>query len=232
MCTPNTEHSTVQTLSPPPSSISFDPAPTSNTFLSLSRSRAIEPSLPAPNPNPSNTSRPLKGDASTACSLRKVQKELVLFRFLQEREGMCIVHSLVGANATHKFFSCSASRKIFQSFKAFRSQIHYSQHGICYRCGVLTSDRFDHPLRTKDGNPACKYDDILKPLAFAIFSIPPLRDIVIPEACGRPLDFRSIGDYAKWLGEVPAGSESMFNLWEVCHAYVHLLNHNRCVYPF
>ncbi|KAF8549215.1 hypothetical protein OG21DRAFT_1500556 [Imleria badia] len=226
----NTERSSVH--SPPfPPSIPSNPIRSPDGFSSLLRSSRppINPTRRSPIPNTSNVSRnvPLGGEIPRAFSLPKAQKEAIVFRFLQECEGMCIVHVLVGGDASHKFFSCAASRTFFSAYKAFRSQIFYSKPGICYRCGVLTSDRFDHPFRSKGDKPACKYDDILKPLAFGIFSVPSLKDIVIPGAGGRLQDFHSVGDYAKWLGNVSPGSQSMFNLWEVCHSYVHLLNDNR-----
>ena len=218
---------------PPPPLIPTNQTPTSNVSRPSARSSGRSIVHPAHSrvPDLSDAPRNITSDGETpkSCSLPKAEKELVVFRFLQECKAFCIVHVLVGGDAPHKLFSCSVSRDIFRSFKPFRSQIRYSQPGICYRCGVPTSERFDHPFRSKGADPTCKYDDILKPLAFAVFSIPSLRDIVIPEAGGCLRDFPSIGDYAKWLGEVPTGLQSMSNLWEVCHAYVHLFKHNRCV---
>jgi hypothetical protein len=174
---------------------------------------------------------PPQEDIPLASSLPKNQKEAIILKFLQESEGMCILHILSSGDASHKLFKCTIYPKFSLSYHRFRSGIFFSKQGICYRCGVLTSDRFDHPLRSKGGDAVCKFDDILKPLSFAIYSVPSLREVVIPEAGAHPRDFASAADYAKWLGDIRPGSQSMFNLWEVCLSYIHLLNHSRYAYP-
>ncbi|KAG6371442.1 hypothetical protein JVT61DRAFT_9141 [Boletus reticuloceps] len=173
----------------------------------------------------------LRAEVSTANSLSKIHKEADLFSFLQEAAGMCILHVLIGEKASHKLFCCPMYSTFSSSYLPFRSKIRFSKTGICYRCAVPTSDRFEHPNRSKTDDVACKFDDILKPLAFAIFSIPCLRDVVLPEAGVHPREFPSFEDYACWLGVIRPGPQSLFNLWEVCHAYIHLTNNKRFALP-
>lgn len=149
---------------------------------------------------------PPQEDIPPASSLPKNQKEAIVFQFLQESEGLCILHILSSGDASHKLFKCTLYPNFSLSYHQFRSHILFSKPGICYRCGVLTSDRFDHPFRSKRDSSVCKFDDILKPLAFAVYSVPSLRDVVIPEAGAHPEDYASAVDYAKWLGNIRPGS--------------------------
>lgn len=173
---------------------------------------------------------PLEAAVPRLPSLSKPQKEMNVFRFLQESEGMCILHLLCGGDASHQLFKCTMYATFSSLYLPLRSAIRFSTPGICYRCCVLTSDRFDHPFRSKDKNEPCRFDDILKPLCFAIYFVPSLRDIVLPEAGVDPQQFPSGRDYAKWLGNVLPNFESMYNMWEVCLAYVRLRDNNRFVH--
>ncbi|KAG6374249.1 hypothetical protein JVT61DRAFT_4263 [Boletus reticuloceps] len=204
-------------------------------------SNALVPSVSAL-PRPDATRRPVVSNISSsstnvshvsthrdipAASLSsKFQKEANVSRFLQESEGMCILHILAGDVASHRLFTCPIYSTFSSPYIRFRSNIRYTRTGICYRCAVLTSDRFNHPNRSKTDDVPCKFDDILKPLAFAIFSIPEIRDVVLPAAGVQSPELVSSDDYAKWLGTVPAGPQALFNIWEVCHAYVHLTDNN------
>ncbi|KAH0825701.1 hypothetical protein J3R83DRAFT_10808 [Lanmaoa asiatica] len=124
-----------------------------------------------------------------ACSLNKATKDAAVFRFLQDNAGTCILHIIAGANASHYLNKCSIYLQFSPPYRAFRSSIRFSRTGICYRCAVPTSDRFEHPNRSKSDTSPCKFDDILKPLAFAVYSISSLRTLVIPEAGALPEQF-------------------------------------------
>lgn len=110
------------------------------------------------------------------------------------------------------------------------SHIQFIVRGICYCCEVPTSQHFDHPLHSKNDNPPCRFDDILKPLSLVLYPILSLRNIVLDHVGISSETFWSSQDYAAWLGEVHPGSDFLLNLWEVCHAYIHLLMHQRLVY--
>lgn len=165
-----------------------------------------------------------------ACSLNKATKDAAVFRFLQNNAGTCILHIIAGANASHSLSKCSIFLQFSPPYRAFRSSIRFSRTGICYRCAVPTSDRFEHPNRSKSDTSTCKFDDILKPLAFAVYSISSLRTIVIPEAGAPPEQFPTAEMYARWLGEFRSSADPTNNLWEVCHAYIHLLTNSRSVF--
>lgn len=165
-----------------------------------------------------------------ACSIAKEEKEATLFRFLQECEATCMLHNVVNGSATHKLFSCEAWQTFRLSYHSFRSQIRFTARGICYRCCVPTSQQFDHPFRSKNDDPPCRFDDILKPLSLLVYCIPPLKDVVMDQAGVGPNFFHSSQNYAKWLGEVRPGCNALpSNLLEVCHAYIYMLVHNRLV---
>ncbi|KAH0831423.1 hypothetical protein J3R83DRAFT_14095, partial [Lanmaoa asiatica] len=151
-----------------------------------------------------------------ACSLTKEAKEATLFRFLQECEGTCMLHNVVNGSASHKLFACEAWLTFRASYHSFRSQIRFSARGVCYRCCVPTSQQFDHPFRSKTDDLPCRFDDILKPLSWVLYCLPPLRDVVLDQAGVSPQLFHSSRDYAKWLGEVRPGSNALSsNLLEV-----------------
>lgn len=166
-----------------------------------------------------------------ACSLPKDKKESTILKFLQQHEGLCILHVLVDGGASHRLCVCDAWATFRTSYHLFRPHIRFLVKGVCYRCGVPTSQRFDHPFRSGSNDPPCRFDDILKPLSWALYCIPSLRSIVMNHAGVSPDHFRSPRDYAIWLGENRHGSESLsINLLEVCHAFIYLLDNHRSVY--
>jgi hypothetical protein len=186
---------------------------------------------------PRSARHPLRRAAQTAveslpraCSLPKDQKEPTVLRFLQQHEGMCILHVLVDGGASHKLCACDAWTTFRTSYHSFRSHIRFLVKGVCYRCGVPTSKHFDHPFRSGNEDPACRFDDILKPLSWVLYSIPSLKAVVMDHAGVSPDHFRTSRDYAAWLGEDRHGSESLLiNLLELCHAYIYLLDNDRSV---
>lgn len=220
------------------------PAPLLDTSCSLVRSVTTSSPNPAQNSArlvpkpPSVAERPLHDpfsrppphvSSSIACSLNRMAKERAILQFLQENAGMCILHIITGGDASHHLYECPIFSQFSPPYRTFRSSIRFSKTGICYRCGVLTSDRFQHPNRQKNDSLVCKFDDILKPLAFAVYSIPLLKNQVLSEAGVSPENFANPHAFAQWLGGVRSALEGMFNLWEVCHAFIHLFKSARYI---
>ena len=92
---------------------------------------------------------PPQEDIPPASSLSKNQKEAIVFQCLQESEGLCIPHILSSRDTSNKLFKCTLYPNFSLSYHQFRLHILFSEPGICYWCGVLTSDRFDHPFCSK-----------------------------------------------------------------------------------
>ncbi|KIJ09038.1 hypothetical protein PAXINDRAFT_102375 [Paxillus involutus ATCC 200175] len=183
--------------------------------------------IPVPEPSHTITTPPVTTMADArACSLPKDKKEQTILKFLQEWAGSCVLHAFIAGHSTHKLFSCSLYNHFSEGFSPFRSKIRL-ERGMCFRCGVPTSPSFDHPFRDKGDTKDCRYDDILKPLSFLIYSVPSIRDVVLQEAGTNQGDFANVQRYAAWIGTTRAGPQGMSNLLEIAHAYFHLLSQNK-----
>ena len=164
-----------------------------------------------------------------ACLLPKEDKELAVFKFLQEHEGMYILHTIVDGGASHKLCACDAWTTFHTSYHSFHSQIQFIVKGVCYCCSVPMFQCFNHPFCSKNNNPPSRFNDILKPLSWVLYSILSLRAVIMDHVGVGLERFCSFWDYVGWLGEDWHGNESLINMWEMCHAYAYLLNNNRSV---
>jgi hypothetical protein len=151
-------------------------------------------------------------------------------RFLREHEGRCIIHIFLGDPAAHKLYSCRYNAAFTSQYHPFRKSFRFSV-GMCYRCGVPTSSVFDHPNRDKNDPSPCRYDDMLKPFAFLIYAVPSIRDVVLLEAGGSPGTVVSPEQFGQWVGATRPTINAISNLWELTHAYIHLVSTNRLGFP-
>ena len=143
---------------------------------------------------------------------------------------MCILHVLVDGGASHKLCTCDAWMTFQTSYHSFHQHIRFLVRGVCYRCGVPTSKRFNHPFCSKNNNPACRFDDLLKPLSWVLYSITSLRGVVMDHAGVDSDRFCSSRDYAAWWDEDRYSSGSLTtNMLEICHTYLYLLDNDGSV---
>ena len=64
-----------------------------------------------------------------------------------------------------------------------------------------------------------KFDDMIKPLAYIIYQSPPSRDLVFEKLGMRPRHFRTLEEYAQWLGKCDDNASGMYNIHEVVYMY-------------
>jgi hypothetical protein len=101
-------------------------------------------------------------------------------------------------------------------YGAFRASLRFLPNSrMCFKCCEPQHPPFDHPK----GVIGCKYNDVVKPLAYVIFKNEQLRKKVFGKMQLPANQFSLIADYQKWLVQRQGVPGSMVNIHEVILAY-------------
>jgi len=121
----------------------------------------------------------------------------------ESRCPYCIVND--ADDSQHMFSTCQNFNKNvkngFPTFYDFSRSIRYNHHQrVCYRCHLPNGyeDRI-HPT-FKPNSPDCKYEDLLAPLAFAIYRHP-VKSLHLENHF--ELSLPSLRHFTAWLNEPP-----------------------------
>jgi hypothetical protein len=87
---------------------------------------------------------------------------------------------------------------------------------LCHTCCTPHQPPFDHPPNSQ----RCTQPDIIKPIAYAIFSCGELRSRVFSQLGLQANHFDSVESYSSWLGQCTPGT--LYNIHKVVLAYYKL----------
>jgi hypothetical protein len=113
----------------------------------------------------------------------------------------------------HTAFGCSEREKYLgNGFFQFKKAMKFTKVKICYLCVVPAAIRTSHPHGPQGG---CRYDDMVKPLAFMVFDQPLVRRAIFSLMDLSESHFLNINEYAQWLAQQGHAPGSLVNALEV-----------------
>lgn len=116
----------------------------------------------------------------------------------------------------HRAFTCPWEIIKSPPYATFKAGVRFDKgFFLCYVCCIPHLPPFDHPK----GSQGCTFDDVIKPIAFLVFSHDELRAAVFSKL-GLPANyFDSINSYKAWLGQIQGTPGALYNIHEVLLAY-------------
>jgi hypothetical protein len=116
-------------------------------------------------------------------------------------------------------YTCPRNIMDTLEYGTFRSRLRFMPNSrMCWKCCEPQHPPFDHPK----GTDGCKYNDVVKPIAYVIFQDDQLRAKVFGKMQMPANRFSSISNYRDWLVQRQGAPGSMVNIHEVLLAYYEL----------
>jgi hypothetical protein len=116
-------------------------------------------------------------------------------------------------------FTCPRGIMNTPGYRAFRAALRFLPTScMCFKCCEPQHPPFAHPK----GTSGCKYNDVIKPIAYVIFKDDQLRAKVFGKMQMPANRFSCIADYQDWLVQRQENPGSMVNIHEVLLAYYEL----------
>jgi hypothetical protein len=157
--------------------------------------------------------------SSSSASVRAVntrqEQKLKNLQKILDQIGSCSICWFADQNpgAKHTAFGCIEREKYLgNGFFQFKKAMKFTKVKICYFCVVPAAIQTSHPEGPQGG---CRYDDIVKPLAFMIFDQPLVRRAVFSLMDLPESHFLNINEYARWLAQQGHAPGSLVNALEV-----------------